>query len=166
MPVAVLAAFLSVRVLAQTSPYPHNAVACERCHNVPSKFGTSPMTVQRIGEWLDGKFIPATEGDIHHRNGESAESSASAKQLTADRISLNLSGRRLHRSHRQPRHRAKCSAATSSELGNCWRYSQRARAGNERVTTQNASRPIRMEEPAAGEKIFTQVGCAVCHVPT
>src|SRR5258708_31987298 len=78
--------------MSQDDPYPHNAVSCERCHNVPTKFGGSAMTTQRIGAWFEGRFIPASEGGIHHRNGESAQSTASANQISGERISLNLLG--------------------------------------------------------------------------
>jgi CxxC motif-containing protein (DUF1111 family) len=76
----------------QADPYPHNAVSCERCHNVPWKFGGGPMTVQRKGAALVGRFTPAPEGGIHHRTGESAQSSASADQIAGDRVSLSLLG--------------------------------------------------------------------------
>jgi CxxC motif-containing protein (DUF1111 family) len=46
----------------------------------------------RTGSLLDGKFIPASEGGIHHRNGESAQSSPSAKQISGQRVSLILLG--------------------------------------------------------------------------
>src|ERR1700732_1077594 len=65
--------------------YPHNAVNCERCHNVPTKFGGSSMTVQRMGASFEGRVTPASEGGIHHRSGESAQSSASGKQITSER---------------------------------------------------------------------------------
>jgi hypothetical protein len=50
------------------------------------------MTVQRIGASLEGTFSPSSEGGIHHRNGESELSSASAKPITGDRVSVNLMG--------------------------------------------------------------------------
>ena len=50
------------------------------------------MTVQRIGALLEGKFLPASEGGIHHRNGESVQSTASDKRITGERIALNLLG--------------------------------------------------------------------------
>lgn len=76
---------------AQDGLYPHNAATCERCHNEPARFGSSTMIVRRVGSWRDGKFVPATEGGIHHRNGESAESS-SATQIVGDRIAVTLLG--------------------------------------------------------------------------
>ncbi len=82
----------AVGSFAQSSPYPHNAVSCERCHSVPTEFGASVMTVQRVGVSFDGKFVPAFEGGIHHRSGESAQSSASANQIGGERISLSLLG--------------------------------------------------------------------------
>lgn len=81
-----------ILALGQIDPYPHNAVTCEHCHNTPSKFGASPMTVQRMGASLDGTFLPSSEGGIHHRNGESALSSASGKPIAGDRIAVNLLG--------------------------------------------------------------------------
>lgn len=81
-----------ITAVSQTEAYPHNAVTCEHCHNTPSKFGGSPMTVERIGNSSAGKFAPASEGGIHHRYGESAQSSATANQLSGERVSLNLLG--------------------------------------------------------------------------
>jgi hypothetical protein len=57
--------------LAQTALYPKNASACEECHGMPSKFGTSPLTVERIGLMVDGRFIAGLEGGIRHREGTS-----------------------------------------------------------------------------------------------
>lgn len=88
----MLVAAFQLNALAQNDLYAHNAVTCERCHSEPAKFGTSSMTVQRIGNSSAGKFIPATEGGIHHRQGESVQSAASSRQLTGDRISLSLLG--------------------------------------------------------------------------
>jgi CxxC motif-containing protein (DUF1111 family) len=83
---------LSPQVLGQSDPYPHNAVTCERCHNQPSKFGSSSMTVQRVGNSSTGKFAPASEGGIHHRHGESAQSSDSGSRISGERVSLSLLG--------------------------------------------------------------------------
>lgn len=83
---------LSLRAVGQDDRYPHNSVNCERCHSIPTQFGASPMTIMRMGSLLDGRFIPASEGGIHHRIGESAQSSTSAKRITGERISLNLLG--------------------------------------------------------------------------
>jgi CxxC motif-containing protein (DUF1111 family) len=90
--VMVLVLALGAAALGQDYSYPHNAVNCERCHGVPMKFGSSSMTTQRIGNLLNGRFFPAAEGGIHHRNGESAEGSSSANQITGERASLNLLG--------------------------------------------------------------------------
>jgi CxxC motif-containing protein (DUF1111 family) len=83
---------LVTSAVCQADPYPHNAVSCERCHSVPTIFGGSSMTVQRKGSSVEGKIIPAPEGGIHHRSGESAKSSGSTYQITGDRVSLNLLG--------------------------------------------------------------------------
>jgi CxxC motif-containing protein (DUF1111 family) len=77
---------------SQTTTYPHNAVTCERCHSFPSKFGSSSMTVEREGILALGKFTPTLEGGVHHRNGESAQSSASKNHLFGERISPSLLG--------------------------------------------------------------------------
>ncbi len=50
------------------------------------------MMVRRMGTYLDRRFVPALEGGIHHRNGESARSSPPAKQIVGERVSLNLLG--------------------------------------------------------------------------
>ncbi len=83
---------LTVLAIGQSGPYPHNAISCERCHSVPAKFGASTMTVQRMGTSLQGKFIPSSEGGIHHRNGESGQSLAPEENITGERIALNLLG--------------------------------------------------------------------------
>ena len=83
---------LSLQAVGQGDLYPHNAVNCERCHSMPTNFGATSTTVQREGISLEGKFIPAAEGGIHHRNGESAQSSVSARRITGERVSPNLLG--------------------------------------------------------------------------
>ncbi|MGA9389922.1 MAG: di-heme oxidoredictase family protein [Candidatus Sulfotelmatobacter sp.] len=50
------------------------------------------MTVQRTGASNGGTFSPSSEGGIHHRNGESAQSSVSARLITGDRVAVNLLG--------------------------------------------------------------------------
>jgi len=50
------------------------------------------MTLQRTGMSQQGKFIPASEGGIHHRNGESAQSSPSEKQVIGNRVAVSLLG--------------------------------------------------------------------------
>ena len=82
----------SLGTLGQSDPYPHNAVTCERCHNEPSKFGGSSVTVQRVGSLSTGGFAPTTEGGIHHRHGESAQSSNSLSQMSGERVSISLLG--------------------------------------------------------------------------
>jgi len=72
--------------------YPHNAVACDRCHNVPREFGSSSMTVQRVGYLSREAFTPVAEGGIRHRLGESAASANPKKQITGNRVSLTLLG--------------------------------------------------------------------------
>src|ERR1700722_6506787 len=81
-----------LNAMSQSNPYPHNAITCERCHSVPTNFGSGLLTVKRMGESFDGKFVPALEGGIHHRSGESAQGSSSARQITGERVSLNLLG--------------------------------------------------------------------------
>jgi hypothetical protein len=83
---------LAAAAVGQSQPYPHNAVNCERCHSVPIRFGGSSMTVQRMGTSFEGRFIPASEGGIHHRNGESTQSSPAANGVTGERVSLSLLG--------------------------------------------------------------------------
>ncbi len=89
---AVCIPLLVAAMFGQAGAYPRNAVSCERCHNVPGKFGGGAMAVQKTGLSLGGKFIPASEGGIHHRQGESAQSSAPANQITGERVSLTLLG--------------------------------------------------------------------------
>jgi CxxC motif-containing protein (DUF1111 family) len=200
------------------------------------------MTVQHKGSFVGGKFIPASEGGIHHRNGESAQSSASAKPISGERVSLSLLGdgyieaidsrdidqnaqqqRQAHlgivgtvvsslvleASESQPKMQAgrfgwksqhsslmsSCADSLRNELGIRNRlypdeYPTHASSDSptpfdtpdpnihktelERLVDEirHTSPPARDASLAAspdaqtGEKIFTQIGCAVCHVAT
>ena len=84
---------MSLTAHTQSDTYPHNAASCDRCHSVPIKFGGSSMTVHRIGEIAAGRFMPAAEGGIHHRNGESSHILASANHIIGERVSLNVTVR-------------------------------------------------------------------------
>jgi CxxC motif-containing protein (DUF1111 family) len=225
--------------LGQSNLYPHNAVNCERCHNQPSQFGSSSMIVQRVGNWSSGKFTPASEGGIHHRLGESAQSSPSAKQIIGDRIALNLLGdgyveaidsRDIEQNAKQQlrgnlgiagtvvnapileadgkkqvgrfgwksQHTSLLSACADSlrnELGirnrlypddyptslasnettpfdtsdpKTHKTELERLIGEIRRTTPALSNDILAASPdaQAGERLFVQIGCAVCHVPT
>jgi CxxC motif-containing protein (DUF1111 family) len=77
---------------SQADLYPHNAVTCDRCHNEPSEFGSSSMTVLRRGQLFRGIFISSAEGGIHHRNGERSPVFASGKEIRGERVSLSLLG--------------------------------------------------------------------------
>jgi CxxC motif-containing protein (DUF1111 family) len=88
----IVALLFPTTVIGQVLAYPHNAVTCERCHNEPVTFGASPMTVERKGRLLNDSFVPAFEGGIHHRNGESAQAPAAGKDISGDRVSLSLLG--------------------------------------------------------------------------
>jgi CxxC motif-containing protein (DUF1111 family) len=78
---------------SQPESYPHNATSCEQCHALPSKFGSSPMTVLRVGSLTDGKFVPGPEGGVHQRQGRYAESGDPATyEITGQRISVSLLG--------------------------------------------------------------------------
>jgi hypothetical protein len=78
--------------VGQSNTYPHNAVACERCHNIPRKLGGSPIIVQRVGNKTQDVVVPVAEGGIRHRLGESSENATPTKQITGARVSLNLLG--------------------------------------------------------------------------
>jgi len=82
----------SILVRGQAESYPHNAVACERCHNEPTEFGASAMTVLRKGFSFQGTFTPSSEGGIHHRNGESNRTLTTGKEIAGERVSLSLLG--------------------------------------------------------------------------
>jgi CxxC motif-containing protein (DUF1111 family) len=244
-PFGAMALYLSLLVAAavgQDNPYPHNAVSCERCHSAPNKFGSSAMTVQRTGFLIEGNFILAPEGGIHHRNGESAQSAASTKQLAGERVSLNLlgdgyteaiDGQDIEQNAQRQRHTnlgivgvvvsapvfeangypinmqvgrfgwksqhsslmSSCADSLRNELGIRNRlypdeYPTHAASDSptpfdtpdakthktelERLVDEirHTSPPPRNTDVAAspdaqaGEKLFTQIGCAVCHVPT
>jgi CxxC motif-containing protein (DUF1111 family) len=233
---------LTLHLWGQAAPYPRNAVSCDRCHNEPSRFGSSSITVQRTGATFQGKFVAASEGGIHHRNGESAQNSVSANQITGERASLNLLGdgyveaidsRDIERNVQQEsqanlgiagvdviapvleatgspakmlvgrfgwksQHCSLMSSGADSlrnELGmrnRLYPDEYLTRAPNDSPTPFDApdakthetelerlvdeirhtSPPARdaslaaSPEAQAGEKLFTQIGCAVCHVPT
>jgi Di-haem oxidoreductase, putative peroxidase len=78
--------------VAQTAVYPSNATSCDQCHSVPSKFGSSLLTVERAGRWENGKYIPAVEGGIFHRHGDPAKSTQLEKGVVGERVSINLLG--------------------------------------------------------------------------
>jgi hypothetical protein len=229
--------------LGQSDPYPHNAISCERCHRVPTEFGVSALTVQRIGMSFEGRFVPASEGGIHHRNGESIQSAALPEaRITGERIALNLLGdgfveaidsrdiehnveqqRQLHmgvfgtivnapalegsaptvtmeigRFGWKSQHSSlmsSCADSLRNELGVRNRlypdeYPTHAAGDNptpfdtpdpkthqtelERLVDEirHTSPPARdanlatSPDAQAGERLFAQAGCAVCHVPT
>jgi hypothetical protein len=83
--VFVIAVLFQSQAFGQAELYPHNAVACERCHNIPSKFGASPMTVERVGFAVAGKFLPSDEGGVRHRLGESDRNTTSDAELIGER---------------------------------------------------------------------------------
>jgi CxxC motif-containing protein (DUF1111 family) len=233
---------LSLNVLCQDDPYPHNATSCERCHSVPTKFGGSSMTVQRLGWSFAGRFVPVPEGGIHHRTGESAQSSPSGKQIIGERVSLSLLGdgyieaidsRNIEQKAQQQRKAdmgivgalvsapilEASSSATEMQVGRFGWKSQHStlmsscadslrnelgirnplypdeypthaatdtptpfdtpdakthKTELERLVDEirHTSPPTRDAKLAgspdaqAGDKLFTQIGCAVCHVPT
>lgn len=239
LPLLVLA--LSLNILCQDDGYPHNAASCERCHNIPTRFGGSSMTVQRVGSLIAGKVVPASEGGIHHRNGESAQSSASASQIAGERVSPSLLGdgyvetinsREIEQTAQQQREAnlgtagtvisapvfeasgsaaqkevgrfgwksqhsslmSSCADSLRNELGIRNRlypdeYPTHAASDSptpfdtpdakthktelERLVDEirHTSPPARDADLAAtpdaqaGEKLFTQIGCAICHVP-
>lgn len=88
---SLLAIVLSGGIVAQTKPSPSNGQRCEQCHGMPSRFGSSPLTVQRVGNMVAGKFIPGVEGGVLHRNGSSGGAYAE-NQLAGERVSLSLLG--------------------------------------------------------------------------
>jgi CxxC motif-containing protein (DUF1111 family) len=81
----------SVVGAAQTRSYPSNATSCEECHSVPSNLGSSKLTVQRLGRWDDGKYIPAVEGGIVHRRGTSSQGTLETG-VVGERVTVNLLG--------------------------------------------------------------------------
>ncbi len=200
------------------------------------------MTVKRMGVSLGVNFIPAAEGGIHHRNGESAQSSASANHIIGERVSLSLLGdgyieaidsHDIEQNFQHQRHAdlgigamvviapvleadgppikmqvgrfgwksqhsslmSSCADSVRNELGMRNRlypdeYSTHApddsptpfdtpdakthKTELERLVDEirHTSPPARdaslarTADAQAGEKLFTQIGCAVCHVPT
>ncbi len=234
---------LKVVGVSQADAYPHNAATCERCHNLPTRFGGSLMTVQRIGTSSEGMFVPASEGGIHHRNGESEQSAGSAKQIIGERVSLSLLGdgyieaiasRDIEQNTQRQQRQASlgiAGAVVSAPALEAGASSSKMRAGRYGWKSQHSSlisscadslrnelgmrnrlypeeypthpasdNPTPFDTPdakthktelerlaykvrhtspptrdaflfatsdaQAGEKLFEQIGCAVCHVPT
>jgi CxxC motif-containing protein (DUF1111 family) len=81
---------LLCHAVAQGVSYPHNGTKCEQCHSVPSKFGSSKLTVERAGRWENGKYVPVAEGGIVHRHSDTP--SKSEKTMAGERVSVNLLG--------------------------------------------------------------------------
>jgi CxxC motif-containing protein (DUF1111 family) len=76
--------------ISQVRAYPHNATSCEQCHIMSTKFGSSPMTVKRVGFRSVNKFVPGPEGGIEHRHGRNQHSED--MQISAERVALNTLG--------------------------------------------------------------------------
>ncbi|MGC2473180.1 MAG: di-heme oxidoredictase family protein [Candidatus Sulfotelmatobacter sp.] len=88
--VACFFAFLFCHAAAQTPIYPSNATSCDQCHSVPAKFGSSHLTVQRTGDFSEGKFIPGSQGGIRHRHG--GPSQTREGEIAGERVSISLLG--------------------------------------------------------------------------
>lgn len=54
------------------------------------RFGSSPLTVQRVGRTVDGHFVPGVEGGVLHRNGSPQR--YPDDELGGERVSLSLLG--------------------------------------------------------------------------
>jgi CxxC motif-containing protein (DUF1111 family) len=78
--------------LGQATPYLSNASTCDQCHSMPTKFGSSPLTVQRVGSLSAGNFVPGPEGGIRHRIRDVPSSVRNAKQIAGERVALSLLG--------------------------------------------------------------------------
>lgn len=231
--------FVLPPLLAQQTTYPRNATSCDQCHSVPSKFGSSQLTVTRVLLLNAHGAIPGAEGGIHHRAG-GTDYATPGKKITGDRVTLNLLGdgfieaideadilRNLDKERssglainglgaRSPALEAKisrknvgrfgwksqhssllsaCADSMRNELGIRNRlfpdeYSSHdpkngptpfdtpdAKTGKTeldrlvddiRHTEPPARDPQLIASPdvGAGEKLFSQIGCAFCHVPS
>jgi hypothetical protein len=58
-----------------------NSASCLDCHIVPSQFGSSQLTVSRVGRLDDGKFISGVEGGILHKQGSQSSSGPGSARL-------------------------------------------------------------------------------------
>jgi hypothetical protein len=87
----LFAGVLRCGTLAESKSFPNNAPRCEQCHGMPSRFGSSPLTVQRVGRTVDGKFVPGDEGGVRHRNGSSPQA-YSGDESAGERVSISLLG--------------------------------------------------------------------------
>jgi CxxC motif-containing protein (DUF1111 family) len=87
---SVFALLLCHAPAAQNASYPSNATSCDQCHSVPARFGSSRLTVQRVGTFSKGRFVPDPQGGIHHRNRERLPTAES--EITGERVSISLMG--------------------------------------------------------------------------
>jgi CxxC motif-containing protein (DUF1111 family) len=83
----------SLAAQTSSSSYPHNGTTCEQCHALPAKFGSSPLTVFRIGSMIGDRFVPGPEGGILHRQSHYGVSNDSASHdLVGERVTISLLG--------------------------------------------------------------------------
>src|SRR5271155_3821440 len=73
-----------------TQTFSHNANSCEECHNSPVKYGSSPITIERIGVISEGIFISEEEARIQHSHRPAIEQRVNA--VSGTRVSLSLIG--------------------------------------------------------------------------
>ncbi len=80
----------TLAAFSQSKTYPSNGTSCDQCHSTPVKFGSSALTVHRVGSSVAGSFVPGSQGGIHHRRGEATQ--ANQDQIAGERVSVNLLG--------------------------------------------------------------------------
>jgi len=89
-PVFLLASLIAPLSFSQVS-YARNAARCDECHFAPTRFGSGPIIVARVGTLTDGKFVPGEEGGIRHSESASG-SDQGTDSIFGERVTLNLLG--------------------------------------------------------------------------
>lgn len=86
--------FPSSNLRSQAAPdfYPHNGTSCQQCHAIPIDFGSSPMTVFRVGSDENGKFVPGPESGILHRHRLYDNHQSEQYEVIGERVTISLLG--------------------------------------------------------------------------
>jgi CxxC motif-containing protein (DUF1111 family) len=59
---------------------------------MPVKFGSSPLTVRRVGHVVNGKFVPGGEGGLQHSRGVPPAALHAPNEIAGERVAISLLG--------------------------------------------------------------------------